>query len=227
MSNINNISNSFEQTIKDSDLQNVSIELSEVVLDSVLKDGILKDIPILGTIVGLGKTSVKVTDILFLKKVVSFLFEIKTIDPEERKKMINKIDSSQDFKLKVGEKLLFIIDKCDDHENAKYVSMFFAGFLEGEIVYSQFLRGAKMIQQVYTGDLIDFIKDSRDVLDNDEVGDYEGTGFYIAYSEPISLRDQDDWKASEKYVVEGGVSKEYITDTAKTIREVLRKRIKN
>jgi len=227
MSNIKKISNSFEHTIKDSDLQNVSIELSEMVLDSVLQDGILKDIPILGTIVGLGKTSLKITDTLFLKKIISFLFEIKTIDAGERKKMIDKIDSSEDFKIKVGEKLLYIIDKCDDHENAKYVSMLFAGFLEGEIVYSQFLRGAKMIQQVYTGDLIHFVKESREVLNNDEVGDYEGTGFFVAYSEPVTVRDQDDWNASEKYVVEGGESKEYITDTAKTVREVLRKRINN
>lgn len=227
MKGIKKISNSFGQTLKDSNLQNVSIGIAETLSDSLLEDGLLKDIPVIGTIVGLGKTSIKITDLLFLKKVISFLSELEDISVDVRKEMIDKIDSSEKFRIKVGEKLLYIIDKCDDYENAQYVSKLFAGYLEKEINYPDFLRGAKVIERIYIGDLLAFIKDDKTVLEPDELGEYEGTGLYENYTEDISVRDQDDWKASEKYVVDGGETRGYITDTGNKIRMVLKKRINN
>ena len=225
MNEINKISNSFEETLKDSNLQNVAIGLTETFADSILEDGLLKDIPIVGTIVGLGKTSIKITDFLFLKKVISFLAELETISIEDRKKMISKIDSSKKFRVKVGEKLLYIIDKCDDHENAQYISKLFAGYINREIDYPDFLRASKVIERIYIGDLIKFIKDERIVLQPNELIDYEGTGLYETYTEPISVKDQDDWKASDKYIVDGGEPRGYITDIGAKIRKVLKKSI--
>lgn len=93
MNGIKKISNSFEQTLKDSNLLNVSIGIAETLSDSMLDDGLLKDIPVIGTIVGLGKTSIKITDLLFLKKVISFLSELEDVSIKDRKEMIDKIDS--------------------------------------------------------------------------------------------------------------------------------------
>jgi hypothetical protein len=225
MNGIKKISNSFGQTLKDSNLQNVSIGIAETLSDSMLEDGLLKDIPIIGTIVGLGKTSIKIPDLLFLKKVISFLSELENVSINDRKEMIDKIDSSEKFRIKVGEKLLYIIDKCDDHENAQYVSKLFAGYLEREIDYPDFLRGAKVIERIYIGDLVDFVNDDRTNLEPNEIGDYEGTGLYETYTEEVSVRDQDDWKASDKYIVEGGETRAYITDIGDKIRKVLKMRL--
>lgn len=225
MNEIRKISNSFGQTLKESNLQNVSIGIAESLTDSLLEDGLLKDIPIIGTIVGLGKTSIKITDLLFLKKVIAFLSELENVSINDRKEMIDKIDSSETYRIKVGEKLLYIIDKCDDHENAQYVSKLFAGYLEREIDYPDFLRGAKVIERIYTGDLVGFVNDDRTDLEPNEIGDYEGTGLYEAYTEEVRVRDQDDWKATDKYVVEGGEPRAYITDIGAKIRKVLKKRL--
>lgn len=227
MNEIKKISNSFEETLKDSNLQNISIELIETVTDSILEDGLLKDLPIIGTLVGLSKTSFKINDLLFLKKIISFLSELDKITAVDRKKMIDKIDKSEKFRVKVGEKLLYIIDKCEDHENAKYVSILFTGFLEGDIDYPDFLRGSKLIDRIYIGDLLEFVKDDRMDLDSSELSDYEGTGLYEIYAEDVSIRDQDDWRSTEKYIVEGGKTRGYITDIGAKIRKVLIKKIKN
>lgn len=228
MNEIKKISNSFEETLKDSNLQNVAVGLTETLTDSLLEDGLLKDIPIVRTIIGLGKTSIKITDFLFLKKVISFLSEIDEVSIEDRKKMIDKIDSSQKYRLKVGEKLLYIIEKCDDYENAQYVSKLFVGCLEKKIDYPDFLRGAKVIERIYIGDLLKFIKDNRKILEPDELIDYEGIdGLYKTYTEDISVRDQDDWKADEKYIIDGGEPRGYITDIGDKIRKVLKEDKKN
>jgi len=227
LNEIKKISNSFEETLKDSNLQNVTIGLAETLSDSLLEDGLLKDIPIIGTIVGLGKTSINIIDLLFLKKIICFLSELDEVSINNRKEMIDKIDSSKKFRIKVGEKLLYIIDKCDDHENAQYVSKLFVGYLEGDIDYPDFLRGAKVIERIYIDDLLDFINDDRTDLKPNELGDYEGTGLYETYTEDITVRDQDDWKASDKYIVDGGETRGYITDIGGKIRKVLKTRINN
>ena len=47
--------------------------------------------------------------------------EIKNISATKRRDMINKIDNSGKFRTKVGEKLLYIIDKCEDHEKSQII----------------------------------------------------------------------------------------------------------
>ena len=71
MNELKKIANSFEETLNDSSLHNVASGLAEAFTDSLLDDGLLKDIPIFGTIVGLGKTTLKITDLLFLKSFFS------------------------------------------------------------------------------------------------------------------------------------------------------------
>ena len=46
MNEIKRISNSLEETLKDSDLQSVTIDLAETFTDTMIFDGILKDIPV-------------------------------------------------------------------------------------------------------------------------------------------------------------------------------------
>jgi hypothetical protein len=113
---LNEYSNSLEETLKDSDLQNVSTGLAEVVLDSLIDDGIAKDIPIISTVVGLGKVALGIKERLFLKKIIYSISELKSIPPKKRKYFVDKINSSGKFRAGVGEKLLFIIDRCEDHE---------------------------------------------------------------------------------------------------------------
>jgi len=70
MSGIKTLSKSFEQTLKNCDLQNASISLSEVFADSLMEDSIAKEIPIIGTVISLGKATLGIKESLFLKKII-------------------------------------------------------------------------------------------------------------------------------------------------------------
>src|SRR5665647_269195 len=108
MNDIKKLSNSLEETLKVSDLQNVTIELAETFTDTLLNDGLLRDIPIIGTIVGLTKASFSLNERLLIKKLMYFISDLKDIDASKRKKLITKIDNSEKQKIRVGEKLLYI-----------------------------------------------------------------------------------------------------------------------
>lgn len=103
MNEIKKLSNSLEQTLKDSDLQSVTIDLAETFSDTLLNDGLLKDIPIIGTIVGLTKTAISLNDRLLIKKLIYFISELNDIDQPRREKLISEIDKSETQKIKVGE----------------------------------------------------------------------------------------------------------------------------
>jgi hypothetical protein len=66
-------------------------------LDSFLDNGLVKDIPVLGTIVGLYKSSISISDKLFIKKVLHFLAELKDIPQDKRSEQIQKIEGLMDI----------------------------------------------------------------------------------------------------------------------------------
>ena len=232
MRNLKNISNTFDETLKGDNLQNVTVGITEALIDGSLDGGLLKDIPILGSLVGIGKFGMQINDLLFLKKVAYFFTEIKDIDFEKRIEMISKIDNSKKERIKVGEKLLYIIDKSEDHIKAEYQAKLFKAFINEVISYSTFLRCSSIIQKLIIEDLELFLS-----IDNwdDRYKEHEGLEDFdnnlvnagICLSETLvenfAVRDQDDWKASEKYIVEGGetFTDIYITNTGETIKEVL------
>lgn len=162
MSIFKNIPSLFTDTLKDKNLQDLTIEVSEVVLDSALDEGLLKDIPGLSTLVGIFKTSANYKDRAFLKKIFYFISQVNNISVEEREKLIFEIDNSKKYRIKLGEKLLYIIDKCDDHEKAEIIGRLFSTVLSLTISYDDFLRCSLVIEKCMMNDLLWFIKEDKD-----------------------------------------------------------------
>ena len=222
MSELDKITNSFEETLKDTDLQNATIGLAESLTDSLLIDGAAKDIPIIGTIVGIYKAALGVRERLFLKKIIYFISELRSIPIKKRNTVITKIDSSNKYRTRVGEKLLFIIDKCEDHEKAQLISRLFLAFIENKINYSEFLRSASIIERAFLEDIFWFINGDWKFLDIEEIEGDLNSGLFMIKPNEINVRDQDDWKlASEPYIVEGGDFYAEITPIGAKIRELL------
>lgn len=232
MNELNKLANSLEATLKDSDLQNVTIELAESLTDAAIKDGLLRDVPVLGTIVGLARASISLNDRLLIKKLIYFITEFKDIEAQKRNQLLSKIESSEKHKVRVGEKLLYIIDKCDDHIMAKYIAVLFSAFLREEISYGEFLRCSAIIQRLLIQDLEDFIKIEVEEIESTitqyskGVSDFQysliTSGICATQTDRVSVRDQDDYKMGGKYVVEGGDLIIYMTDIGYTLKKILK-----
>jgi hypothetical protein len=235
MNEIKILSNSLEQTLKDSDLQFVTIDLAESFSDSLMNESLLKDIPIIGTLVGLTKTAISIKDRLLIKKLIYFISELKDIDQSRRVKLISEIDKSETQKIKIGEKLLYIIDRSDDHYTAKYIAVLFKAFLNEEINYSQFLRCSAIIQKLLIQDLEEFIeteiKDIETSISQYDKGisDFQNSlinsGICATETERVSIHDQEDYKMNDKYVVKGGDLIIYFTEIGHTLKKVLKTKL--
>ena len=210
----NNIQLSFDSTLKDANLNGIAIDFTELTIDSILNDGLIKEVPIIGTLVNLSKMGANIHDKLFLKKILSFLNGLKDISAEDRNKIIKEIDDSKKYRVRVGEKILYIIDSCNDFENSERVSIIFRAFVEGKISYDDFLRTANVIQKITNYDLQWFLEEAKDYMSSEDARGLIGSGLFDLRYEPVDVRvdDEDDYKklrensyaSKYKAEVEGG-----------------------
>lgn len=202
------------------------MDVAEYSIDEVFNNEIIKQIPIVKTVIGAIQTGINIHDRLFLKKIVAFLVGINHISEKQRKKVIDRIDSSKKYRMKVGEKLLYIIDKCDDYTNAENIAKLFSAMMKGDISYEQYLEASRIISRISTDELDLFIQSHGSSFD-DGVFDFLYTGLVTAeYEKPdveVVKHEQCDWKDPPDYYdaeVHGGEIKFYPTEIGDVVIKV-------
>lgn len=164
------------EVIKTQNFTDLISDVNEVILDSFLEDGLVKDIPIFGLFFK-GKNLVStIQDKLFYKKIFTFLKELENTSSEDRKRETEKIDKNPDYKTKVGEKLLFIINENDDCEKSKYIGILFKEFINQNLTYDDFIRLSNCVNRTNIIDLNNFINASITNLLKEEYESYINTG---------------------------------------------------
>lgn len=223
----NSIQSAFDATLRDTNLESITESIAELSIDSLLKEEVLKEVPIVSTMVSMVKLGANIQDRLFLKKIVSFMAGLNEIPPDERRKMIDDIDASGKHRIKVGEKLLYIIDACNDHESSELVARLFKVFVEGGITYDEFLQSSNILDKITGQDFRWFLNNARNYMSAEDAGSLISSGLFDLYYEPIDVRvkDQDDHKMvskGDKYKteVDGGEMKVTISQAGKIIMNI-------
>lgn len=163
-------------------------EYGELFIDSVLNDGLLKDIPIMSTIVDVGKTVRNVSDLVFANKLITFLKGIQYVSAEEIEKSIKKWEENPKYRIRVGETLINMINRCDDKFKADSLSKLFYQLVLKKNAPSLFMRSEKIISSISTWDLQVFLSIDMDTiskLSEDKVEPFISTGLYIQESPSI------------------------------------------
>lgn len=203
-----------------SKLTDLSVDLAEITLDAIINNEVLKSIPVVKSLLAIIETTQNISNYLFLKKIVVFLSNIKKVSARKRKEMINKIDSSKEYKVKVGETLLNLLDKCDSTEKAAYLGTWFAAFLKGKISYGLFLNGAHIINNVFLHDFEYFLLDDADwMMVEDAYQEIAAGLFYIDFTFAFwDVRKYADGKLNVDEISEAGAK---ITPIGDALRSVL------
>ncbi len=126
-----------ETSLLDSiDKENLA-ELAEVLFDQNLSEGIIKEIPILSTIVAITKSTISIRDKLFLRKIIRFLSRLSDVPLAERKAFIEKIKNSPRDKIILAENLLLLIDKITDVEKSDLIALAIIEYIEERITRNE------------------------------------------------------------------------------------------
>lgn len=144
------MANIIKSLSKDSHLKDLSRDIIELVIDEGLKEGVIKEIPIVKTIYSLSKAYSSITDKIHLKKVLMVLLELKDIGAGEREKFIEDL---KDKYSSGGEKLMLTINHLQTYQKCEVFGKLCVLKATNKIDLDTYLRLTKMIESAYLDDL--------------------------------------------------------------------------
>jgi hypothetical protein len=130
--------------------------LGEVTFDAMINQGLLRDVPVIGSLVQLVKLGFGVREYVFIRKLQKFATALKDVDGNQRDHFGERIERDKEFRTRVGENLILVIDRLDDMGKPELVGKAFAALMKDEIPYDTFVRISTTIDRVFLPDLIEF-----------------------------------------------------------------------
>lgn len=140
--------NSIEKT----ELQNLSGNLGEILIDSILVEGIFKELPLFATLTSVAKLTASVSDRILLKKLEVFINNLNIKSDEEIEEFKEKYFKVSDYK-RIGEKLLLSLERADSSIKISWLSKILLLLLSKEIQRSDFMRLSSIITGCYISDV--------------------------------------------------------------------------
>lgn len=138
MNSDKSLSQALITTVKDANLGGLSKDYSEALLDSITLNDTLRDIPLLGTIIAIGRLGWSVKEQIFAKKLIRFLSNLVEINQDERIDMLNRLDNEDGFAHQVGDRLIEILDKLDSYKKPEMLARVFRAYaarsIDGEML---------------------------------------------------------------------------------------------
>ena len=130
-------------------------EGTEIAIDSALKDGLLKELPIVGTLTAFVNGCVWAREYILFKKLIRFITAIRP-DSEEIKTYLAELEASPAEKKKLGERLFLILDRLGDIEKCEFMAKAFKALVSKSVPMDIFLRFLDVIDRSFLPDLILF-----------------------------------------------------------------------
>lgn len=135
------------QTVAGKEVSDAIFDLAEVALDQNLADGLIKDVPIVGTLVKIARARESVSEALFLRKLERFLSDLDSVSTEERERLLEKYPDSSEEQGTLGENLLLALDRLDDIKKPAIMARFFTAYVKQDIDYLTFTRLVRALEK--------------------------------------------------------------------------------
>ena len=128
---------SLKSTILKSELPDIIKTVGEISIDSLLDEGIIKELPVLKTFVSIGKTFNSIRDYFFAKKMMKFLKCISEMPEEERETLVSKLEKDPDFGEYAGERIAELLSRIDGEVKPTLVATALKLYAKEEISSSE------------------------------------------------------------------------------------------
>ena len=151
---MDNLTNDFKNSIFTKD-KTIIGEYLEVGIDNFIEDGILKDIPIVSTIVSVLKVGKNIYDRNLLKQTLYFLneFNNKTIDNKKLDKYREKIEKNPKKCQEELQRVIFILNNNIDKEKSIFLAKLFRSYINEEIKWNEFCEYTEILNRLFIQDI--------------------------------------------------------------------------
>ena len=126
----------------------------EVGLDVVTHDGILKEIPLVSTVVAMFNIGKTIRDRHQILKLVSFIDKINggILEESERVKYQKRFRENSGFHNQELEYIMIIIDQYVGFQKPKMIAELYLAYLREEINWNEFIKYAEAVSRFLPGD---------------------------------------------------------------------------
>lgn len=144
----NSLSLSFSKSISD-EMSGIVSEYTELGLDALLEDGVLKNIPIVSTAISIYKIGKSFREKYHISKLVSFLDEINKgiCDEAKRREYQDKFYANEKFRNQELEYILVLIDRYISMDKPRMLAKLYLTYLDGEIIWEEFTMYAEVVDR--------------------------------------------------------------------------------
>lgn len=153
------------------EIMSLVVDYGEVTLDYFIQDGIIRDLPIIGSVFSLVKVSKDISDRIFVEKLKSF---IENIDKNQKWREKFSDDEECD---KISKQLLYIVNSCDDDNKLKLIGMAFNYLVNGELSRDEYFYTVNIISKSFypfLKILLDIDESEKRFKNDDTKYDYVG-----------------------------------------------------
>jgi hypothetical protein len=116
-------------------------DYAEMALDALTESPLVKEIPVVKSLVALYKTGMAIREGHFVKKLLMFLkeFHANSTENERTREYREQIETDSAFRERVTEHLLVIIDRFVTAEKARILAHLFRAHVRGDILWEDFV----------------------------------------------------------------------------------------
>jgi len=140
-------------------------DLTEIGIDSILKDSLLKELPIVKTVISVKKLGQNIHDRNALIQILTFIKELNTgvIDKEKLKKYRIEINSDKKKCEKELGRVLILLNNTIETQKSQMLANLFRNYINeyinweefcefSEITRSMFVQDIKFLKEIYIGE---------------------------------------------------------------------------
>ena len=186
----------------------LTTDFLEIGLDAVMDDGILKEIPILSTAVGLYKIGHSLKERHYIKKLIAFIDALNkgVADEEKREYYKSKVKDDPKRRNKELEYILLLIDRYIQTDKAQYLAIAYLNYLDNYIQWDKFVKATEILDRLFLDDLDEMYSQSWLVINDSWMPDSLARliGLGLAYVDTNQRMTTYDDSAKRYYLTSFG-----------------------
>lgn len=145
----------FETTLFDSTLSDACADIAEMGIDSLLDDGVCKSIPVVGLLVGIGKTAQNIHDRNLLKQTIKFIntFNEKSISIQKIQKYQKKLQEKPQYAEEELGRVIILLNSNVEIKKSELLAKFYRAYVNEEIDWATFCEFSDITSRLFISDL--------------------------------------------------------------------------
>lgn len=133
-------------------------ENSEIVIDSFLEEGLLKDVPIIGNLYKATQIAASIKDNMYKAKLAVLMKALNEAPQKFKDKVREQAMGDSDQIQNVSAKLIMVLDSITDIDKSEFIANVFISYLDSKMTSVEFRRILDVINLAFIDDLKKFVK---------------------------------------------------------------------